>query len=155
MLGWLHRGAAGRCGAEHLFPWSGTHGRRLQLPCQRGKSGSVLKPGLQSQWFHLLLHPCNPEQGEQSNSAGTGTQSADAAQIFCQMIPSPAFLWVLSLLHMESKSFHNKTHTQPQPRHTPAQPEPSTTFPTKLLEGFCALWSNLGLYLSGNQPSTG
>lgn len=131
-----------------MFPWPGIRGRRLQLPCQRGKSGSVLD--FKATGSIDVTSPSNAEQGGQSSSAGTGTRSADAAQIFCQTLPPsgccPCCTW-------KNKSLHNKTHAHPRPRHTPAGPEPSTASPTKLLEGFCPPWSNWGVYLSCSQPA--
>lgn len=93
--------------------------------------------GLQN--FHLLFQPPQVTPSR----AGHKVQMQHKYSVRCSPALPPSGTW-------KRKSFQNKT------QHTPALPEPSPTFSTKLLEAFSvpcgAIW---GLYLSCNQPSTG
>lgn len=136
-LGWLHGAAAGRLGAQRFSlawqPW-----QELQLPCQRGASSSALQPALPQQ----RLRAGTPEilsTGSRAAALAWGHKGQMQHKYSVRCFPA---LPAPGCCHC-CKSFHNKAHAHPQPRHTPAQPEPSTAFPTKLLEGFChcgAIW---------------
>lgn len=89
------------------------------------------------------------------------TQTADAVQILYQILPSYDFLWsAVTAAHGKANPFVIKdmqagisTHT---PRHTPAQPPPSSCITqavsARLMEDLCALQSHpLGYPAAANQ----